>query len=284
MPPKRVDEFDVYEFHVVIAEYESVFTAIGRDSSGKEVRRITSKNLEDAKKEIRQVLSVLSDDFVGYEGAINQFLRVFPGGFEDHFFQADERNYKIKAHEKAKLLFAKGKLSDAINAGHFLDIGQTARKVFTNLIFPNEGMAFNSFVKIEKNAKLFAPKFFALLHGDNFDVAFDDLSALLAPAGAAKWTILTYWPFILFPTRYMFLKPEVAQESARRLGDSFGYESRPTSIVYRRYLGYVTRLREKISHLKPRDNIDVQTFMYAVGKSGFVREGEERRRVWLAEQ
>jgi hypothetical protein len=73
----------------------------------------------------------------------------------------------------------------------------------------------------------------------------------------------------------------VAQESAHRLGDNFDYESRPSSKVYRKYLEYVSRLKIGISELQPRDNIDVQTFMYAVGKSGFVRDGVKRREDWM---
>jgi hypothetical protein len=99
-------------------------------------------------------------------------------------------------------------------------------------------MAFKSFISIEKNAEAFSPLFVDLLYGNNFDASFDDLTSLLVPAGAAKWTILTYWPFILFPDRHMFMKPEIAQDSARRLGDDFGYESRPSSKIYRKYLAY----------------------------------------------
>src|SRR4051794_35944907 len=99
MPPKRLEEFDVYEFHVVIAEDGGGYVAIGRDKSKAEVLRIISKNLAELRNEIRQQLTTKSDDFVGYAGAINQFLRAFPHGFEDAFFLFDERNYKVKAHE-----------------------------------------------------------------------------------------------------------------------------------------------------------------------------------------
>jgi hypothetical protein len=282
MPARRVDEFDVYEFHVIIAESDGAYTAIGRDQNHQEVQRIKSTNLDDARAEIRQLLSAKSEDYVSYNGAINQFLRVYPQGFQDPYFMFDERNYKIKAHGKATTLLAKETLSNQIAKKQFLEISENARKVFINLIFPNEAMSFKDFLKIEKNAAAFAPILFQLLYGNDFNSAFDDLSTLLARGAAAKWTILTYLPFIVFPDKHMFMKPEVAQESARRLGDDFSYESRPNSIVYQKYLAYTSRLREGISELHPRDNIDVQTFMYAVGKNGFVREGVERRAKWMA--
>jgi hypothetical protein len=282
MPARRVDEFDVYEFHVIIAESDGAYTAIGRDRNHLEILKIRTKSLDDARTEIRQLLSEKSEDYVGYNGAIKQFLRVYPQGFQDPYFIYDERTYKIKAHRKAQVLLSKDTLSTQIANKQFLEISENARKVFINLIFPNEAMSFKTFLQIEKNATAFAPILFKLLHGDDFNSAFDDLSSLLARGAVAKWTILTYWPFIVFPDKHMFMKPEVAKESARRLGDDFSYESRPNSIVYQKYLAYTSRLREGISELHPQDNIDVQTFMYAVGKSGFVREGIERRAKWIA--
>ena len=284
MPPRRIDEFDVYEFHVIIAEEKGVFTAVGRDKAGNEIYRNQSRALEDVKADAKSSLSALSDDFVGYEGAVNQFLRVYPSGFSDPYFLSDEREYKIRAHEKAKRTLDEEVLRDLLRKRQFLEIGEAARKTFINLIFPNEAMAFKSFVQIEQNAQAFSPVLVDLLYGSSFEQAFDEMSSLLRPAKAATWTVLTYWPFILFPDRHMFLKPEVAQESARRLGERFEYESPPTSLSYVSYLTYVSHLRDGISALRPRDNIDLQTFMYAVGKSGFVREGVERREQWLAAQ
>jgi hypothetical protein len=73
MPARRIEEFDVYEFHIIVAEDKGTFTAVGRDKAGNEVYREQSGNLEDIKADVRSRLSALSDDFVGYEGAINQF-------------------------------------------------------------------------------------------------------------------------------------------------------------------------------------------------------------------
>jgi hypothetical protein len=81
MPPSRVDAFDVYEFHVIIAEEKGLFTAVGWDSGRKEIARITSSNLDDLRNDIKRLLSEKSEQFVGYAGAINQFRRVFPDGF-----------------------------------------------------------------------------------------------------------------------------------------------------------------------------------------------------------
>jgi hypothetical protein len=80
----------------------------------------------------------------------------------------------------------------------------------------------------------------------------------------------------------MFLKPEVAQQCAWRLGEDFGYETPPSAAVYRRYQEFTETLKRGISSLEPRDNIDVQTFMYAVGKPGFTRDAIQSREAWEA--
>jgi hypothetical protein len=137
---------------------------------------------------------------------------VYPGGFSDPYFLKDERDYKIKAHEKAKRTLDEKVLRGLIAEGRFLEIAEAARKTFINLIFPNEGMAFKDFVQVERNAQAFCPIFVDLLYGDNFESAFDEMSHLLRPAKAAKWTILTYWPFILFS------RPTYVSETRGRSG------------------------------------------------------------------
>jgi hypothetical protein len=144
-------------------------------------------------------------------------------------------------------------------------------------------MKFNDFARDTKAAhEIFCLAIRNLLWGSEFDRNFDRIVTTLRPYGAAKWTILTYWPFVVHPDQHIFLKPEVARECAWRLADDFGYESEPSAQTYRRYLAFATRLRRAIDRLSPRDFIDVQTFMYAVGKPGFVSAATAAREKWLA--
>ena len=283
MAVKRVEEFAFREFRVVVGVDSSGHVAVGYDGQGDEIDRTSPCALEDAKVEIKTLLARKSEDFVDFPSAIRLFRRAYPEGFEDPFFYDDERKYKIDAHKTARDLLGKDQLSNLMAADDCVSVSAAARKVFINLVFPNEAIAFSEFLKRDGSACAeFAHHLFALLHGDAFDEAFDRIAVLLKPFGAAKWPILTYWPFILWPDKHMFLKPEVAQECAWRLGEDFGYESYPRSEVYRRYLNFVTTLRKGIAPLKPRDNIDVQTFMYAIGKRGFVRHTEQARLTWEA--
>jgi hypothetical protein len=41
-------------------------------------------------------------------------------------------------------------------------------------------------------------------------------------------------------------------------------------------------VRDGIAELGPRDHIDVQTFFYVVGQTGYVDRASAQRRAWLA--
>jgi hypothetical protein len=75
----------------------------------------------------------------------------------------------------------------------------------------------------------------------------------------------------------MLLKPELAQLCAYRLGYELDYTPAPNARSYQSYLGLIDQIRNGIGSLEPRDNIDVQTFMYVVGKEGYVAEAIAER-------
>jgi hypothetical protein len=110
-----------------------------------------------------------------------------------------------------------------------------------------------------------------ILYG-NFDEALEGLARLLEPYAAATWPILTFWPFFRFPERHMFLKPTIVQACAARMGYELQYDSQPNADTYRSLLEFTKFLRKGIAKLEPKDNIDLQTFMYVVGKEGYVRD------------
>jgi hypothetical protein len=69
----------------------------------------------------------------------------------------------------------------------------------------------------------------------------------------AKWPVATYLPFLWQPDRHMFLKPTVTKDFATRVGHRFAsdYDSTLTINV--------------VQSLKPRDRIDIQSFIWVVG-------------------
>lgn len=228
---KQIDRFPFREFMVVVAFTGVHYIAIGRDKQNREVAKVTSGDIDDVKHDIKSKLLKLSETFVDYPSAIKLFLRAYPKGFTDPFYYHDERNYKLKAHNKAIELLGRERLAALITAGEYARIGDAAKKTFTNLTFPNEAMKFSDFLKDGKGVHDFSNHLYELLYGDSFDNAFDRMAILLKPFEAAKWTILTYWPFIVHPDKQMFLKPETSQNCAWHLGWDFGYQSYPTDLL-----------------------------------------------------
>lgn len=283
MSVKWIATYSFREFRVVIGLQADGFVAVAFDAANKQVARTEPLDEDSARKTIAKELLGLSEDFVDYETAIELFLRAFPGGFSDPFFDHYERNYKMRAVEKARSWLSKESIEAAMSSGDFSRVTTDAKRTFTNLIFPNEAMKFSDFMKSDKvDHEGFARALFTLLHEPHrFDDAFNRIVFLLKPYGAAKWTIMTYWPFLMSSEEHIFMKPEVAVRSAHALGYSLDYESEPSATIYRQYQTFAQTLRAGISALQPRDMIDVQTFMYTVGKEGFVRQAELDREKWV---
>jgi hypothetical protein len=92
--------------------------------------------------------------------------------------------------------------------------------------------------------------------------------ALLAkPYDAAKWTAITYLPFLWRPDLHMFLKPEVTKEFAERVGHRFAHVYAPAldMAVYECLLDLVRQTSEEIVDLHPRDHIDIGSFIWVAG-------------------
>jgi len=98
-------------------------------------------------------------------------------------------------------------------------------------------------------------------------VALADMEAALKPHDANKWTVVTYLPYLWRPDAHMFLKPEVTKDFAARVGHPFAshYEARLRMSVYESLLDLVGKTEAELAALKPRDRIDVQSFIWVVG-------------------
>ena len=90
----------------------------------------------------------------------------------------------------------------------------------------------------------------------------------LKPDDVAKWPAVTYLPYLWRPEEHMFLKPEVTKEFAVRVGHPFAHEytSELTAETYRSLLDLARETGEEVADLEPRDSIDIQSFIWVVGK------------------
>lgn len=94
------------------------------------------------------------------------------------------------------------------------------------------------------------------------------MKSVLAPHKVATWPAVTYLPFLWKPNAHMFLKPEVTKDYAARVGHMFAYEysSELSAPVYECLLDLTVATEAELAELYPADRIDVQSFIWVVGK------------------
>ena len=233
---------------------------------------------QEVEADIKARLNEQSDEFFGFGGAINLFMKAYPDGFQTPQFIDEERTYKRDASNRIRASLTRSFIEEAIESGEF---GEFAKGVMsglqaTNLVSPYEKARFNDAMKKSDIRKQIAPALRDLLYGD-FDQAFVALVGVLREGEALTWPLVTYFPFLFDPLRHMFMKPEVMRLCAYRLGFDLHYETPPTIQTYRILLEFTDFVRDGISALNPEDNIDIQSFIYVIGAPGYVRETVAQR-------
>ena len=83
------------------------------------------------------------------------------------------------------------------------------------------------------------------------------------------WPMLTVWGFIARPDVHIFLKPNVTRTVAKAYDFDFHYESRPNWETYSSLLAFAERVRRDTRDLKPRDMIDLQSFIWVQGSDEY---------------
>jgi len=199
--------------------------------------------------------------------AMASFHKIFPGGFKGKKFAEWERDYKVDGHQLMLGLLDKQEFAKLLDKVNYTEICDRALKVVNklNLIFPNEKMALKDGLKLPVNQQAFAERLYALLYGDDdMKRRFEAFAICLANLGAAKWPIVSYFQFIRFPDRFMFVKPMVTQNAANIIGFELHYSSELNWQTYDAVQKLAKYLKGRLSDMKPTDMIDVQTFMWCI--------------------
>ena len=225
---------------------------------------------EDAADPVLDNLHLSEDPGIKYRSlpdSIQYFLEQFPDGFHGPRFHEEERDYKEKAHNLALELFNNNEATALFEQRAYEEITARALRVSnaTNLIFPNEKMALKDGLRDPQAQKQFARSLIALLHGSGkFSSRFEKFAGILGDIGAARWTTATYFPFVLFPKEFMFVKPTVTQNAAAVCRFEISYRPQVNWATYERVLRFSDHLRDQLAPLRPRDMIDVQSFMWCI--------------------
>jgi hypothetical protein len=92
---------------------------------------------------------------------------------------------------------------------------------------------------------------------------------LVNRCSTSRWTAQTISPFIALPKEHLFLKPKVTKQAAERRGFSLNYKSEPTWLTYSCLLKLGEILMADLAKLRPRDMIDIQSFIFVTGDSNY---------------
>ncbi|MEO8035201.1 MAG: hypothetical protein ABI837_12270, partial [Acidobacteriota bacterium] len=84
--------------------------------------------------------------------------------------------------------------------------------------------------------------------------------------GANKWPVPTYFPFLTFPDQHMVLKPDVTRRAAESRNFELNERVELNWWSCEALLRFTAGLRDLIADLIPRDNIDMQSFIFCEGE------------------
>jgi hypothetical protein len=205
------------------------------------------------------------------------FLRYFPGGFNDETYIDWERDYKQEAHERWGEQLAPREFRRLLEAGKHQEIAARAVRIesATNLLFSFEKMALRDAVKSRVGAERFATGLYDYVHGKGalrtrFDRWVQAVEGLpRRQTRVLTWPLVTVFGFIARPDEHIFLKPRVTQAAAEAYGYEFAYESRPAWDTYQSLLDFAERVRTDVRDLRPRDMIDLQSFIWVLGSDEY---------------
>jgi hypothetical protein len=206
-----------------------------------------------------------------------KFLQFYPGGFQDPDYIELERSYKWKAHERWRSALDRTKFKSQLREKRFREIATTAVSIEsrTNLLFSFEKMAIRDAIKPLAGARTFAIGLYDYLYGPGndehrFERWCDAVASLpRRQTRVLTWPVITVFPFIARPDRYIFLKPNVTKKAAHQYEVDFEYASRPNWGTYASLLAFAERIRRDMRSLKPRDMIDLQGFIWVLGSDEY---------------
>lgn len=226
---------------------------------------VSSEPMEDddsdrLRTRLRNEAGKLHPNYFGYAGAIERFLSFFPGGFSDPRYIEQERHYK----EQAKAKLNSGCSLDAIERGDF-DIECARSSCSTNLMSVFETTRLRE-VLASSNGQGFLEAAAQFANG-YITQGLKGMVRAITPHGRPSWPMITYQPSLWRCDGHLFLKPEKTVDFAERVGHPFAftYEANLDEVVYTSLLDLGRDVRAHVGALKPKDGIDIQSFIWVVG-------------------
>ena len=211
--------------------------------------------------------------------ARRKFLRYFPGGFADETYLEWERDYKWETHERWGAALNRAEFRRLLDKGAYAEVAARAVRIEQqsrhSMIFSFEKMALRDAVKPAGGAKAFAEGLYHFLHSGRSDKAefnrwIETVAALpRRQTRVLTWPLVTVFAFIAQPERHIFLKPTVTRRAAEAYSYDFQYQSKPNWETYSSLLQFAHTVRGDLRDLRPRDMIDIQSFLWVQGSDEY---------------
>jgi hypothetical protein len=206
-----------------------------------------------------------------------KFLRHFADGFRDTTYFDWERGYKEKAHARWNELLAPRELRALVRAKKYGEVAHRAVSIEarTNLLFSFEKMALRDALRTADGARDFSEGLLDLVDGKrNLSSRFERWIGSVAKLPRRQtrvltWPIVTVFGFLARPDEQIFLKPTVTRRAAEAYEFDFAYASRPNWNTYENMLAFAALLRRDLRDLRPRDMIDLQSFIWVLGSDEY---------------
>lgn len=230
------------------------------DKSGR-TSAIQGTDIEEVWRRLQAEGGKADRSYFGFDGARARFLHFFPQGFETPNFAGEERIYKLTAKQKLDTTVP---LAHAATGSGF---AESALKAYyaTNFLAPIEKAILADALRSPAGDPFVrSAAAFALGAGEP---ALRDMDSIMRPFDCAKWTVVTYLPFMWRPDVHAFLKPAVTKDFAARVGHRFAQDYRPQLEfgVYESLLDLLHQTEAEVAVMHPRDRFDIQSFIWVVG-------------------
>jgi hypothetical protein len=207
------------------------------------------------------------------------FLRIFPGGFEDETYLDWERDYKVAAHQLwRREIGTRSEFRAALDAGQHRELALAATRIESSraLLFSFEKMALrDAVVRSADGARAFTEGLYDWLHGPGSEAArfgrWCDVVQQLPrrQTRVATWPVVTVFGSIARPKVHLFVKPMTIRRAAEAYGFELEYRSTPSWSTYSGVLSLGEQVKHDLADLAPRDQIDVQSFLWVLGSDEY---------------
>lgn len=203
-------------------------------------------------------------------------LAYFPDGFHDDDWWS-ERGYKWHAHKAWRAALDRDVVHERLQRGEHAAIAADAVRIEsrTNLLFSFEKMALRDAIRTTEGATMFAEGLRDWLWGPGGEEKrFEQWCETVAhlprrQTRVATWPVITVFGFLARPKVHLYLKPTVTRVAAERYGWDLDYSARPGWDTYGDLLDFARQVRRDLADLRPRDMIDIQSFLWVNGSDEY---------------